>query len=137
LVIYKKTYYLIAELSLNHKTKTKYLMKNLIVFAFIAIFGTTTAFASNPIDIATKELRNEIVKLLDAPQIELTEEETLAQVRFIMNSKGEIVILSVVSNNDQVDTYIKRELNYKKIKNLSYTIGKVFVMPLKIMKPSA
>ncbi|NAS32844.1 hypothetical protein GTQ40_17835 [Flavobacteriaceae bacterium R38] len=113
-------------------------MKKLIVFILITVFGTAITFGSDP-KVATtqEELRNEIIKLLDAPKFDLEKEETLAQIRFTLNSKKEIVILSVESDNKQVDAYVKNELNYHKIENGNYERGKVFVMPLKIMKSKA
>ena len=113
-------------------------MKKLIVCILITVFGTAMTFGSDPkVETTQKQLRNEIVKLLDAPKFNLEKEETLAQIKFTLNSKREIVVLSVESDNKQVDAYVKNELNYRKIGDGNYESGKVFIMPLKIMKSKA
>lgn len=113
-------------------------MKKIIVLALVICFGINVGFADDskktPLN---SELRSEIVKLLDAPEIDLLKEETIAVIKFILNADGELVILSVTSDNDQVDNYVKSKLNYQKVATKKYISGKIFVMPLKIMKPNS
>ena len=110
-------------------------MKKLVLILVAIVSGTVMIHASNPKKESLKEkLRNEIVQLLDTPYIELQDEETLVNVEFIVNSKGEIVVLAINSDNREIDGYIKSELNYKKLKSGIVAKGKVFKMPLRIMK---
>jgi len=113
-------------------------MKKLIVFTLVTVFGTTMMFASDTYGKTPEsDLRDEIVALLNAPQFDLEKEEILAEVQFTLNAKNEIVVLSVDSENVQIDTYVKNELNYRKLENSNYKKGKVYTMPLKIMKSRA
>lgn len=117
--------------------KNQNLMKKLIVLALIIVFGSATVVASNPEKTTPENLRSEIVKILNAPEFSFEEKEVSALIKFTLNSKGEIVVLSVDSDNEQVDFYVKNELNYKRIVNVNTQRGQIFTMPLRIMRSKA
>lgn len=73
-------------------------MKKLIVLV-VAILATTQIFANdkNTKETSEQKLRNEIALLLDRPEIRLESNEIKANIEFILNAKGEIVILTVDS----------------------------------------
>ncbi|NER14142.1 hypothetical protein GWK08_11870 [Leptobacterium flavescens] len=110
-------------------------MKKLILVVLIAVLGTANTFASVPVETPAQKLRSEIIKLLDAPRINLEKEETIANIEFTLNSKNEIVVLSVESDNSQVERYVKNELNYQKVNGGIESRKKLFKLQLKIMKP--
>jgi len=112
-------------------------MKNLkVLFAAITLtlFSTSTAFAFTE-TTAKNNLRTEMVSLLgDKSSLELEVQTLKANVSFIINEKNQVVILSVDSKNENIDTFVKSKLNYKKVKASGITKGKIYIMPLKIKK---
>jgi len=52
---------------------------------------------------------------------------------FTLNDKSEIVVVSVNSDNDIGDSFVKSKLNYKKVKVKTLTPGKMYRLPLKIV----
>lgn len=109
-------------------------MKNLkvVIAAITLTFFTTTAFAVTE-TTAKNNLRSEMVSLLgDKMSVELDYQSIKANVSFLINEKNQVVILSVDSNNNKVDTYVKGKLNYKKVSASGITKGKIYIMPIKI-----
>ncbi|SEL61896.1 hypothetical protein SAMN04487910_2814 [Aquimarina amphilecti] len=114
-------------------------MKKLIVLA-VAILASTQIFANdkNTKETTEQKLRNEIVLLLDRPEIKLESDEIKANIEFILNAKGEIVILTVDSEKQAIEHYVKSRLNYKKVDtNVIETGNKVFKLKLKVLNPEA
>ncbi|WP_062054479.1 hypothetical protein [Aquimarina longa] len=114
-------------------------MKKLTVLLIALVLGSTQISASdnNPYN-SEKQLRNQIAVLLKNPEFKLQKEELSADIQFTLNGQGEIVVLSVASEETNVANYIKSRLNYKKINSKVSTIGnKVFKISLKILKPKA
>ncbi|MCZ6594659.1 MAG: hypothetical protein O6943_07080 [Bacteroidetes bacterium] len=100
-----------------------------ITLALVLLVGTTL-FAANPIadKVNKEEASLEIAQLLKGPLFEL-DVDTHASVLLIINSENELVVLSVDTENEQVERYIKNRLNYKKLKN-SLEIGKEYRLPV-------
>ncbi len=100
-----------------------------ITLALVLLVGTTL-FAANPITdkVNKEEASQEIAQLLKGPLFEL-DVDTHASVLLIINSESELVVLSVDTENEQVERYIKNRLNYKKLKN-SLEIGKEYRLPV-------
>ncbi|WP_025742403.1 hypothetical protein [Aquimarina pacifica] len=112
-------------------------MKNVkVVFAALVIIVSSQVFANNTIDANPKQqLRQEITTLLEAPKMDIEQNEVKANVEFTLNANGEIVVLTVNSEKMGVDDYVKGRLNYKKIKtNINTETGKIYRMRLKILK---
>jgi hypothetical protein len=82
-----------------------------------------------------EKLRTEIERILEHSKF-LTEEAVLtARVEFVLNDKGEIVVLQIASNNSKLKTFIKNELNYQPVVtlgkgNISF---KRFSIPVKVI----
>jgi septal ring factor EnvC (AmiA/AmiB activator) len=109
-------------------------MKKLAVLFFGFAMSATVTFANNDVDKKKKEensLRTEIVKLLGDYRVE---ETTSAEVSFMINRKGEIVVLSVKSQNEDVENYVKAALNYQSVENAVAKRMKVYKLPLKMVK---
>ncbi|WP_108804980.1 hypothetical protein [Aquimarina sp. Aq107] len=114
-------------------------MKKLIVLV-VAILATTQIFANdkNTKETSEQKLRNEIALLLDRPEIRLESNEIKANIEFILNAKGEIVILTVDSEKQAIEQYVKSRLNYKKVNTDAIKTGnKVFKIKLKVLNPEA
>ncbi|RLD23848.1 MAG: hypothetical protein DRI70_08875 [Bacteroidetes bacterium] len=100
-----------------------------ITLALALLIGTAS-FATNPIvDKVKKEQASlEIAQLLKGPLFEL-EVDTAASVILVVNSENEIVVLSVDTEDAQVESFIKNRLNYKKLIN-SLERGKEYRLPV-------
>jgi hypothetical protein len=100
----------------------KQLILNLKTVLFVCLMGMSTGtFANRPSDILDSEgdLRNQIVKLIEKPDLTNTafnKEEAL--LHFMVNVKGEIVVLFVETENTFVDQYLKERLNYRRLKEV-------------------
>lgn len=114
-------------------------MKKLIVLV-VAILASVQVFANDKTTEENSEtkLRNEIVVLLDKPKIELANSEIKAKIEFILNTKGEIVILTVDSEKKEIENYVKSRLNYQRIDtSIDASKNKVFKFSLKVLNPEA
>jgi len=101
----------------------------ILAISLSTIFSISAAEKDKP---ETKELRTEIVSFLgDNISIELQETST-AEVSFIVNNDNEIVIISVDSNIEELNSYIKSKLNYKKLNVKGTKKGEVYKIPLRI-----
>lgn len=112
-------------------------MKNVkVVLAVFVFILSSQVFANNAIDANPKqELQREITNLLEAPKMNIEQNEVKAHVEFTLNANGEIVVLTVNSERAGVDDYVKNRLNYKKVKApITAKNGKVYRMDLKILK---
>ena len=90
-------------------------MKNLkLFFLALALFTLNIASANlNPLK-PTDELRAEIVDLIGTNLIvDMDIDEYNADVLFTVNANKELIVLSVESDNGELEFYLKRKLNYK------------------------
>lgn len=110
-------------------------MKNLIVLFFGIMMSTTSLFANNenPIKNQKEVLRNEIIKLLNNHDFPLTEGAVTADVTLLVNKNNELIVVSIKTDNNFLEGYIKRKLNYKKVSVDVKNRIKLFKMPLKIV----
>ena len=90
--------------------------------------------ATIPAESPMEKLHSQITKLLGTPTFELENEVTIARISFTLSAENEIVVLSVDSENESVDHYVKTSLNYKKVSFKTAGHGKVFNIKLKILK---
>lgn len=106
--------------------------KTLIV-AFLLGFSSI-ASASNEKPVDKKEIMisitKDVEKLLKKSDLELKITET-ATVKIMINSKNEIVVLSVDTDNNQVDSFVKSRLNYKKVS--AKATSEVYTLPIKVL----
>jgi hypothetical protein len=98
------------------------------LFSVVAIEKNPTKGKSN------KELRTEIISLLGDEIPVQVQNESLAEVAFIINNNNEIVVLSVDSKIEKLNSFVKNKLNYKKITTKGVKKGEFYRMPLKIKK---
>lgn len=104
--------------------------KLLFVFVFAVSLST---FASEEKPVKNTDLRAGIAKLLSKATFSIDEDAT-AVVSFIINTKGEIIVLLVDSKNEYIGGYIKSRLNYHVVTKEANLKGKVYKMPVKIIK---
>ncbi|CAM1339052.1 hypothetical protein [Tenacibaculum aestuarii] len=104
-------------------------MKKLFVFVFVTLMSTS-AFSTNE-NPAKEQIRTRIVELLGNPNFVL-DKEVKTIVEFLINKNGEIVILNVNCDTEQVCHYVKNRLNYKLINKELTVKNHIYKMPLTI-----
>lgn len=111
-------------------------MKKLAVLFLVFALSTSTAFANNADDDKKKkdnqQLRTEIVNLLGSGETTLNI-SCKAMVSFMINNEGEIVVISVDSKNNALESYVKRKLNYKKV-SAKIPNMKIYTLPLRVKR---
>lgn len=102
----------------------------LLVLAFLigtaGLFAMETGSPENP----EKEMRSEIVKMLQSPDFNIDKEINVV-LKFTFNSEGEIVVLCAGCKDREIVDYIRENLNRKKFQNPGIK-DKIYNLPLKI-----
>ena len=100
----------------------------------VAIFSATSfSLSANNEPVTSTDLSTELhkfIKDIDIADMEL--EEYRVQVKFIVNSKNEVVVLS--TSNPEFDRVLKAKLNYKTIKTEDLNLNKHYVLPIVFRK---
>ncbi len=107
-------------------------MKNVkvILVATALLIGTLFTTAAVPAPVKKTNFSVEIEKLLENPNFDI---EVTTSVCFVINSEGEIVVLSVDTKDTVVERFIKSRLNYEKIE--AHLIkGREYRVPVRIVK---
>ena len=106
----------------------------LLVLAFALFAMNVSAAVLNPVK-PTDKLRAEIVDIIgpNCPY-EYDKNECTAEVLFTINTKGEMIVLSVTSPNAKAEPYLKSKLNYKKVSHKATKEGELFLLPLRMVK---
>ena len=109
-------------------------MKSLTL-SLVFVLMTSLGFANDKIgaDDINKSLRNKIETLLGNYQ-EVIDADAEASVKFIINRAGQIVVLSVKTKEQNLESYIKMKLNYKEtsVKNVKFL--ETYTVPVKFIK---
>jgi hypothetical protein len=106
----------------------------LMVAIALLISGNVLATegTSSPTDPQSK-ICSQIYDLLHENRFELNEQgELTASVRFILNTENEIVVLSVDTEDDRLEGFVKTRLNYHKVADQNIEVGKVYEVPIRI-----
>jgi len=111
-------------------------MRNFKLFVLALALFTINVSAANLEPIKpTDELRIEIVDLIGSSFMdEMIESEYSASVIFTVNSKRELIVLSVDSDDAEMESYLKRQLNYKKVDHKPSQPGEIYLLPVKMIK---
>ncbi|GAA4306493.1 hypothetical protein GCM10023163_31630 [Aestuariibaculum suncheonense] len=80
----------------------------------------------------TETITVEIQKILRDSNLEFNEEVS-ANVYFTINNKNEIVVLSVDSDSDELEQFLKYKLNYCKIQAEGMSPGRKYLIPIKLV----
>ena len=107
-------------------------MRKFKLLAIALVIGSASLFAADvdgP-EVPAKEIRNQIIELLKAPDFPLTKDVNVI-IKFTFSSVGEIVVLCPGCKDESIVNYIRENLNYKKFKNPGVR-DKIYLMPLKL-----
>lgn len=111
-------------------------IKSMLLVAAIAFSSVLTA-NTNPNEAkpaATAEsnvITQEVGKLLQDPFFNVDEDIT-ANVTLTINKNNEIVVLSVDSDDQTVEKYIKARLNYNELPSTVTSDEKTFIVPVRL-----
>ncbi|NCT09736.1 MAG: hypothetical protein GW772_06615 [Flavobacteriia bacterium] len=113
-------------------------MRNLKSIIAILLFSFTITFSANASEKdpskVTTELRSEIVNILGNKIPLEVESSSSEEVSFMINNKNELVVISVDSNLNSFNVFVKEKLNYKIITTKGIQKGEIYKMPIKINK---
>ncbi|SHI47430.1 hypothetical protein SAMN04487911_102177 [Arenibacter nanhaiticus] len=92
-------------------------MKKISVFLLLALFFAVSNVEANDLlkPHPKKELSDKISELLQDHQLAIQGESVSAKVLFTFNKEQEVVVLSVSTNYEPVEAFLKDRLNYRKI----------------------
>ena len=97
----------------------------------LALVATSSLFAINPALIAEKSpASNELKKMLNNPEF-VVENDMQAEVLFTINEDKEIIVLSVDTDNREVERYVFDRLSYEALDS-DLEVGKQYIVPIKI-----
>ncbi len=109
---------------------------NLMLLAVaLTIANFASAMGSTQPTKLEMHLTKEVGLLLKKPSFRITKgKELKAMVTITLNENKEIVVLSVDSESEMVERFIKSRLNYQKIKSkLQSTTIKYFKIPVRVV----
>lgn len=109
-------------------------LKLLICVIAISLFASSAAFANSTETTTSSQLRAEVVDLLGSHPFDEVEEGIEATVSFMLNKESEIVIISVDSNSQGVEEFVKEKLNYQKVNTTGLKNGKIYEMPITLVE---
>ena len=102
--------------------------------AFMAMFiFSTTIVGANEGNGPVKKLSVQIQEMLSKNAFALEKGEIKADVRFTINKEGEIVVLSVDTENLTLESFVKGRLNYQKVELVSIQEGKIYTVPVRVL----
>ncbi len=114
-------------------SKNKIMRKIKIASVAFMLFATLGAFANKGNnEIPEKSLSSQIYEMLKQNSFELQYNEMTADVRFTINEKGEMVVLSVETKNEVLENFVKSRLNYQKVESGNPVEGKIYTVAVRI-----
>ena len=99
-----------------------------LTFSSVLVASTNAEDEKGAESVAITE---EIGKLLKNPSF-ILENDVLASVTLTINKNNEIVVLSVDSDEDYMDNYIKSRLNYHELPVTIQNVEKTYKVPVRI-----
>lgn len=108
-------------------------MKNFkTITVALALFVTMGVFATEgKKETKDNNLSGQIYEMLKDNQFD-EDKELTAEVKFIVNDKGELIVLSVETKDEVLEGFVKSRLNYKKVQLTNVAPGRVYEIPVRI-----
>jgi len=98
--------------------------------AALFVVGTLSAHPTENVEPAQR-LSYQIHKMLESNSFDV-ESDLVANVRFTLNKEGEIVVLSVDTEDVALEGFVKGRLNYQKVDIENAKEGKLYTVPVRI-----
>ena len=109
------------------KTRKSWLMSLVLLYGLFA----SASFANTPMNKEPLAINEQFHKLLKGVEAEV-DESTTVYIDFMVNDKGEILVLS--TSNKELDSTLKVKLNYKSLKTGDLEYFKKYTIPVRIDK---
>jgi len=106
--------------------------KQIVLTTLLLVFAIVVSNANSSGEPTTLKLSEQIQKLLDSSTFDLSEGEMKAQVRFTFNKEGEIVVLSVDTEDSSLEGFVKGRLNYQKVQLDQVEEGKIYTVQVRV-----
>lgn len=74
----------------------------------------------------------QIHQLLKENAFDLERGDITAEVHFTINKNGELVVLSVETQNQRLENFVKSRLNYQRVQIGTISHGKLYKLPIRI-----
>jgi outer membrane lipopolysaccharide assembly protein LptE/RlpB len=104
-----------------------------LVFVAAMLLATGNVLANDTtVENPTKSLSSQISEMLSENDFSENQTNLTAQVRFTLNTDGEIVVLSVNTEYEQMERFVKSKLNYQKVDLTNVEEGKVYTIPVRV-----
>lgn len=109
-------------------------MRKIKIASVVCMLLTTFGVFANKgeKETAKKSLSSQIYEMLEDNSFEVQYTELTANVRFTINNKGELVVLSVETKNDVLEKFVKSRLNYQKVDAGIVVEGRIYTVPVRI-----
>jgi hypothetical protein len=105
-----------------------------LVFVAAMLLATGNILANDSVKPdPIKKLSAQIGEFLADNYLTDNQVNLTAQVRFTLNNEGEIVILSVDTENESLRSFVKGRLNYQKVEVAGVKEGKLYTVPIRIV----
>jgi len=101
---------------------------SLLALAFLFSANTFATSSEAPIYGEPASVTTQVQSYLNGIDVKLPDGEKKVLVDFMLNNKGEIIILS--TNDKELDKTIKARLNYEKLTNHGLTAKMTYTLPL-------
>jgi hypothetical protein len=103
------------------------------VFAAAVLFTAGNLFANDFITTdPSKNLATQIGELLDDNYFIIENQDLTANVIFTLNHDREIVVISVDTDNEVLEKFVKTRLNYHEVNVDNFKEGKLYTVPVRI-----
>lgn len=114
--------------------KNKQVMRKFsLVLVAAMLLSVGGIFANNPKKAnPEKTLSTQIAELLDNNPFIVADHDLTAQVKFMLNNKKEIIVISVDTDNELLEGFVKSRLNYKKVDSKDCKRGETYTVPVRI-----
>lgn len=101
---------------------------SVLSLAFLFAFNSFASTTETPLIGEPASVTTQVQSYLNGLDVKLPDGEKKVLVDFILNDKGEIMILS--TSDKELDASIKSRLNYKKLTNHGLVTNKTYTFPL-------
>ena len=103
-----------------------------MAFLATALFATGTLLANPTENLKpTTNLSTQIHAMLESNSFDV-DNDLVADVRFTINKEGEIVVLSVDTQDEVLEGFVKGRLNYQKVDISNAKEGRLYTVPVRI-----
>lgn len=104
-----------------------------LVFAAAVLFTAGNVFANDSKKAdPSKSLTEQITELLKDNVFDLNNQELTAKVLFTLNHNKEIVVISVETEDEILEGFVKSKLNYQEVALNDFHEGKLYTVPVRI-----